>query len=288
MSLPMQSNVIVGKHLNVECNVVTATKALVDDLLARNTHNRSVSEIAVDRLVHDLEEGRWEVTNNAIAVSEDDVLLDGQHRLLALKKAGYPAVEFLLAWGFRRTAIAAIDVGKRRHNHDTIKLLLDRDASKSFVAACFAIANYQWKESGWVRNRYEVEVRGTDLASVVEQYTAANSIFATASNKHSFFRCGVRAALTVFAHAYPIDASHFIRLIEFGEGLTRLMPAYWLRENCIRKSRGGKATLIEDWSCAVRCINDFVLRRQIGVWRASMCQDWCLQIKERMPNVDTH
>lgn len=280
MSLPTQSN--------VRCEVVVATKQIVDRLLSANTRNRSVKQTSVERLVNEITEGRWEVTNNGIGVAEDGTLLDGQHRLLAMKEAGYPPVQFVLVSGIRQKAVAAIDVGVKRQNHDTIKLLLDRDAARAFVAACSTIANYRWKDSGWASNSYATQVRGMDLASVVVQYTPANSVFNAATAKQSFFRCGIRAALTVFASTFPIEAAELIRLVEFGEGLNRTMPAYWLRENCMRKPPSGTVAMTWDWSCSVRCINDFVMGRQTRLWKMNMAQDWCHEVKERMLDVDTH
>lgn len=48
--------------------------------------NRNLSERTVERYKTDMSEGRWELTHQAVALSEDDVPLDGQHRIEALAR----------------------------------------------------------------------------------------------------------------------------------------------------------------------------------------------------------
>lgn len=274
----------------VRSEIVYTSKALVDRLLAMNTHNRTIRQMTVDRLEKDIREGRWMLNNQGVGISRDGVTLDGQHRLLAIKQAGYPPVPLLLVWGLDPRAIATIDVGTRRQNHDTIKLLLDRDAGSRFVSACSCISNHRWNGSSWRVADYVDRIRSIDLAGVVSEYMEAEGILSRACTNQRFFRSGTRAALLVFARTHPEIAHDFVKDVELGEVLDRTMPAYWLREHCLRgrHANGGSQSQLMDWAVAVRCINDFVMGRQTRMWKVNMAQDWCLQIKERMPNVDTH
>ena len=69
---------------------VTADKQLVDTLLANNKGNRSLSKARVDQLVRDIRAGDWRPNGSTITIDADGNLLDGQHRLEAIKAAGYP------------------------------------------------------------------------------------------------------------------------------------------------------------------------------------------------------
>lgn len=69
---------------------VNADQQMVDTLLANNKGNRKVSPARVAQLVRDIRNGDWRPNGSTIVIDADGNLLDGQHRLLAIKEAGYP------------------------------------------------------------------------------------------------------------------------------------------------------------------------------------------------------
>lgn len=69
---------------------VVVTRELVDTLLANNNGNRPISRPRVAQLVRDIKNGNWQPNGSPIVVDADGNLLDGQHRLEAIKEAGYP------------------------------------------------------------------------------------------------------------------------------------------------------------------------------------------------------
>lgn len=69
---------------------VLADKTLVDTLLANNKGNRPISKSRVAQLVRDIRAGDWQPNGSTITVDADGNLMDGQHRLQAIKEAGYP------------------------------------------------------------------------------------------------------------------------------------------------------------------------------------------------------
>lgn len=56
-------------------------------LLAGNVNNRRVSQPAVEKLAREMAERRWVPTSDAIDITPDDRLGNGQHRMLALIRA---------------------------------------------------------------------------------------------------------------------------------------------------------------------------------------------------------
>lgn len=66
--------------------------------LKKNTKNRKVSNRHVSQLANEMKEGKWLLNGQAIAFSKDGVLLDGQHRLLAVIMSGV-TVEMTVAFG---------------------------------------------------------------------------------------------------------------------------------------------------------------------------------------------
>lgn len=69
---------------------VTANRELVDTLLANNKGNRPISKGRVAQLVRDIRAGNWQPNGSTITVDADGNLMDGQHRLMAIREAGYP------------------------------------------------------------------------------------------------------------------------------------------------------------------------------------------------------
>lgn len=99
--------------MQTETKFVIATKELVDSLLAKNTNNRQINRNHVEQLKRDIMANKWFETG-CIAVSSEDVLLDGQHRLIAIAECGYPPVRFNLMTNCNPNSVAVIDQQMKR------------------------------------------------------------------------------------------------------------------------------------------------------------------------------
>ena len=66
------------------------TPEMAADMLSRNQNNRSIRTKVVESYARDMQNGAWEETAQAITFDVDGNLLDGQHRLNAIIKAGVP------------------------------------------------------------------------------------------------------------------------------------------------------------------------------------------------------
>jgi hypothetical protein len=99
--------------------VVTLTPVLAELLLERNEgrgsedHNRPISATMVDRLKRDIEGGRWEFNGEAIVVSKDGKLNDGQHRCKAVVETGR-SIRTILVVGPERKSRMTLDTGVGR------------------------------------------------------------------------------------------------------------------------------------------------------------------------------
>jgi len=83
---------------NEACTVeyVTTTKELVDTLLSGNEKNRKPTESHIKKLTMDFKNNRYVFTGQPIIRDDKGYLRDGQHRLMAIKNAGYPPVPLLI------------------------------------------------------------------------------------------------------------------------------------------------------------------------------------------------
>jgi hypothetical protein len=102
---------LVANHSGTVTGLVTADFATW--LLALNTGNRNVMPENVARFRRMLQEGRWQNTGEPIIVSQEGILNDGQHRLIAIKDTGI-AAEADVRFGVARVAFKATGTGKRR------------------------------------------------------------------------------------------------------------------------------------------------------------------------------
>jgi hypothetical protein len=106
---------------------VDMDEKIADLFLSKNTHNRNVnkqrSSINIDRLKNIFLRGEWDPDASEIVFGSNDVLLDGQHRLLAYKKAGCPKnIKFKVAFGVNPSAQKCIDTPMVRLLSENLKL----------------------------------------------------------------------------------------------------------------------------------------------------------------------
>jgi len=91
-----------------------------------NIRNRPVSQRKVNEYAEQMRKGIWKLNGETIKVTEDNTLLDGQHRLLACIKAGVPFDTFFVTVK-DNTAFDTIDIGKKRTGSDTMAVLGEKN-----------------------------------------------------------------------------------------------------------------------------------------------------------------
>jgi hypothetical protein len=84
-------------------------------LLTKNFDNRSVSKDAVEQYARDMRNGEWKLTHQSILLGQNDCIIDGQHRLMAIAKSGVGQWSLVS----RDTALSSarelpLDVGMKR------------------------------------------------------------------------------------------------------------------------------------------------------------------------------
>lgn len=106
--------------MNVEA--ITLSPKIAAEILEMNTHNRPVREGYVELLANEIINGRWrDYTGDTIRISKDKIVLDGQHRMLAVVLAN-KAIKTHIIYGVDPNAMDVIDTGMRRQAADTLIL----------------------------------------------------------------------------------------------------------------------------------------------------------------------
>mgnify|MGYP001767036089 CR=1 FL=1 len=105
----------------MKTEIITVTPKRAEEYLSANTINRTLRKSVVERYANDMKMGRWELTHQGIAVANDGTLLDGQHRLHAVIKAGVP-VMMQVTTGLDVSAFANIDKLVARTDADSLRI----------------------------------------------------------------------------------------------------------------------------------------------------------------------
>lgn len=244
----------MSKNTNsaVTAKVVRISPQLATTMLERNTLNRALSDLHVQRLAAEMKAGHWKLNGDTIRFSGDR-LVDGQHRLWAIIESGC-TIEVLVVEGLDDGVFDTIDIGKGRSHADTLSVL-DEDHPAALAAALKVV------------DRYE---RGLLSSSI--RYT--NSEVIALLNKHPQIRrsievCGYQAGLVppsmkiaahyLFQRKSVEEADTFIRDFKSGASLGEDDPVHRVRERFVAMSAGRTRY-------SMRC--DYVMACMIRAWNA--------------------
>lgn len=135
-----------------------------------NTHNRRLNTNHVESLTRDMKAGHWEPNNNAIAFGIDkdgrEVLLDGQHRLAAISRAGVP-IPMMVARGLPMSAQGAMDIGRHRTYKDALHLA-DEKNSSTVAAVLRRIA--LWEAGSYKSSNATLKPTRAEMDELLEKY----------------------------------------------------------------------------------------------------------------------
>jgi hypothetical protein len=110
-----------GAPAGVQARLITVTPELAAKWLERNDHNRSMVMSRVDAYANDMRRGDWRLNGEAIKISREGKILDGQHRLAAILEANV-AIETLVITGLEPDDQETMDQGRARSLADVLKL----------------------------------------------------------------------------------------------------------------------------------------------------------------------
>lgn len=91
-------------------------------LLDLNIKNRKQRNSIVAQYMNDIKNDKFEFNGSSIVVSDSGVLLDGQHRLMALETAMDKFIKVVLVTGVKEETMETIDTGAKRRAGDVLAL----------------------------------------------------------------------------------------------------------------------------------------------------------------------
>lgn len=114
--------------MSVETKWMDISPDMASEWLKIAAPNRGVSAMLVAQYARDMgAPGHWRITAETIKFDESGMLIDGQHRLLAIVKSGR-TIRNLVAFGLERAAQNVIDGGRKRSWSDQQRILGNTNA----------------------------------------------------------------------------------------------------------------------------------------------------------------
>lgn len=208
-----------------------------------NALNRTVSWDTVRFYADQMKRGLWQINGEAIIISDDGELLNGQHRLYACVESNKP-FKTILVKGISREAFKTIDTGRKRTAADVITIdakMHDQPVwhAGTVAAAAGICIEYQRK---WIKKK------GTGGAKVSSQekltymqhnpdliawVTKARQMKGLLSGHSSI----IAAVCFMGSKKYPMKAEQFLQGVLSGEMLEGKSPMFALQHKFLENHK---------------------------------------------------
>ena len=226
-----------GRELVPTMKLETITPQVAVNYLTKNTHNRAVRQRHLEKLVHAMKNGQWQVVGDPIRFSKSGVLLDGQHRLSAVITSATPQKMYVIR-GLPDESFSVIDQGKNRSGMDILHLA----GYKNVAGLAAALALLYRVKVGALNfgTLYSVIPTAQDLVEMAGEHPGLETSV-TYINGSRLKRMG---SLSVYAFCHflfsKIDQDKSTRFFDdlvSGENLTKENVVYHLRERLVREKK---------------------------------------------------
>lgn len=251
-------------------DVLTVTPAIAREWLARNTSNRNIRIHKADEFARDMIAGTWRMNGDTIRFAADGTLLDGQHRLTAVVKAGV-SVQMIVVTGLANDTQATMDAGTKRTTADAFHL-----AGEKHAVNLAAVIRRSW---AWKRGDHKLSMNLSPTNAESAAFLAANpalrrsaEISARVKNQYKYASAAVfGTAHFLFNEISPDDATYFAARL--GDGACGVVhhPILTVRARLLANSESKKriyehiqlALYIQAWN-AMRAGRNPVRFRPLG------------------------
>jgi hypothetical protein len=200
-------------------------------LLGTQGHNRRIKRDLVERLTRDIKEGRWELNAQPLLIDSEGHLGDGQHRCLAVIKAG-KAVPVVVTFGIAPTAFATLDSGRSRTPGDV--LYVSGEKSTGYLSRVLNLISLdkhglmkknRWSESATNSEREQLLGEHPEIRESVQRCEKGKAVISTGTLAYVHWRGHQIAAQA---------ADDFVDALVTGANLPVDSPAHVLREMLLK------------------------------------------------------
>lgn len=253
-----------GRKPNQDARLVArvemVTPERAEQLLALNTINRGISGGVVDKYARDMRAGRWRLNGQTIKLTTSGQLLDGQHRLEAVKKArrAFPAI---VVEGVPESCLGSLDVGHKRSLGEIL-----RDRGEVNTASLASALRWLWMLKHEVILAANTSPTNGEMLDLLEENPKIRNGQKYAASLRDFMGSGITSALHfMFSEKSSDQADAFFDRLVDGIELTSTNPIYHLRERLIkiRASHRVRAAEAERVALAIKAWNAFREKRPL-------------------------
>lgn len=223
----------------MKTEIMNVTPSQAGELLKKNTSNRKMSDKVVKKYIKEMKEGKWKFTGDPIRISKDNILLDGQHRLTAIKESGI-TVQCLLMTGLDSDIFDVLDTGKSRNASDVLSINNIKYPTVSSSIARFILAY----NSGLYTTQQMVNSTSASNADILKFVNQNGEALADAT-EYSVSKCQKFKLIShsifgglffIFNALHEKTAFEFFEQFSTGLNLEAKSPILHLREKLIRDS----------------------------------------------------
>lgn len=226
------------QQTGITARLVEITPKLAEQLLARNTHNRSVSQPRIDQYAADIAKGDWQVNGEAIKIAHTGQILDGQHRLAAILAADKP-ISTLLITGLEPEVQETMDQGRARSFGDVLKLRGEANFNE-LGAAVRMVCLYERDGAPYQTGRTVVPSVQQLSRTLERNPDIRDSVKLAVGRRRPWLGASQIAAMHyLLSIADPADADDFIGRLISGENLASGDPILTLRERLQKEHYDG-------------------------------------------------
>lgn len=259
----------------VAAQIITTDEENVNYLLSLNTNNRTIKKRHKQWLEDAVREEKFYLGPQGIGISTDGVLIDGQHRLTAIRDAGYPPVQLVVVTGIDPAMRLYLDQNAKRSVADALKIVLGENVSARITSVVtFMMRVTEDEKDGFTISKGSNKLPLDEVRKNVKKRLRAVEEVNEAT-AHST-RAGTTAALVEYGEKWDLDdAMELARQVGFGENIVSGDPGYKLRDLVLRKrgrGGGGNDTQMVDYQQAVFCCIQHAHGRKID--RIERAKSW--------------
>tara|TARA_R110000787_G_C13325316_1_gene436848 strand:- start:78 stop:872 length:795 start_codon:yes stop_codon:yes gene_type:complete len=240
----------------MKTEVRTITPVVATEMLKKNLNNRKVSENHVRFLAEEMRNGNWLFDGQPLRFDEDNVLIDGQHRLNAIIKS-QTSQNLLIVTGLKKESFKVMDTGKNRNAADALSI--NGEQYYSTIASCAKFI-IMLKSGTSDRNRIGRTSNSNIVKWLDNNRAIVDHIKTSDKLKHAFSgvltNTYIASFLFLFAENDAVASEDFMRKLCTGLDLSEKDPIFVLRRTLIKEKtskwnmppKDKQALIIKGWN----------------------------------------
>lgn len=248
----------IDNRKSISVTVEFITPDIAQNMLNNKIFNRTISGPVVEKYSRDMKSGRWKLNGQAIKVSRSGQLLDGQHRLEAVKKAGRPFPAIVVR-GILDETFSSLDIGRRKTLAESL-----RDHGEINTASLASALRWLWMHQNNCILSANISPTNGELLELLEENPDIRMSVRHALSTRDLMGSGISGALHfVFSKTNREKADTFFARLNDGILLEPPNPIYYLRERLLknRKSHRIRMAEAERFALIVKAWNFFLQDR---------------------------